>query len=87
MKHVKRLQQHGSKYFANRPPTHPILGVVRNQLFQNMFMLHIKLNRIKNAQHGCKYFYRQTPPPPPILVVGQKVKIQLLQNMVILHIK
>ena len=38
-------------------------------------------------QHGSKYFYLQTPPPPPILVVGQKVKIQLLQNMVILHIK
>ena len=33
-------------------------------------------------QHGSKY-YARTPPDPG----GQKVKIQLFKNMVILHIK
>ena len=35
-------------------------------------------------QHGTKYYARRPPPPNPW---GQKVKIQLFQMMVILHIK
>ena len=39
-------------------------------------------------QHGRKYYERRTPPPPPPPDPGgQKVKIQLFQNMVMLHIK
>ena len=39
-------------------------------------------------QHGSKnYARRPPPPPPPRRPWGQKVKIQLFQNMVILHIK
>ena len=36
-------------------------------------------------QHGSKYYAPR--PPPPLRPGGQKVKIQLFQNMVILHIK
>ena len=36
-------------------------------------------------QHGSKYYALR--PPPPSDPGGQKVKIQLFQNMVILHIK
>ena len=40
-------------------------------------------------QHGSKYYARRPtpPPPPPPDPGGQKVLIQLFQNMVILHIK
>ena len=42
-------------------------------------------------EHGRKYFYPQTPhpsPQPPDLEgLGLKVKIQLFQNMVVLHTK
>ena len=45
-------------------------------------------------QHGSKYYARRPPsppspppPPPPPDPGGHKVKIQLFQNMVILHIK
>ena len=37
-------------------------------------------------QHGSKIFLQADPPPYP-LGVGSKVKIQLNQNMVMLHIK
>ena len=39
--HRHSNMQHGSKYYARRPPT-PTLGV-KIQLFQNMVILHIKL--------------------------------------------
>ena len=39
-------------------------------------------------QHGSKYYAHRPPiPPPPPDPGGQKVKIQLFQNMVILHIE
>ena len=39
-------------------------------------------------QNGSKYFARRHPPPPPRpWGWDQKVKIQLFQNMVMLHIK
>ena len=46
-----RMQQHGSKYFARRPPNWPWGWgqKIKIQLFQNMVMLHIKLKRTINA--------------------------------------
>ena len=41
-------------------------------------------HRRSNMQHVRKYVPAAPPPPDPW---GQKVKIQLFQNMVILHIK
>ena len=47
-----RMQQHGSKYFASRPLPDPTLWPccwgpkVKIKLFQNMVMLHIKLEHI-----------------------------------------
>ena len=41
-------------------------------------------------QHGSNYFACRPPSPSPHLLaqgLGQKVKIQLFQNMVMLHIK
>ena len=37
-------------------------------------------------QNGSKYFAGRPPPPPPN-PWGQEVKIQLVQNMVLLYIK
>ena len=53
--------QHGSKYYARRPPPHDPGGQkVKIQLFQNMVILHIKLKAIMNG----KYFARSPSPPP-----------------------
>ena len=55
------------------------------QLFWNIVMLHIKINRITNAAPLYQIFCLQTPPHDPW---GGNVKIQLcFQNMVTLHIK
>ena len=66
------MQQHGSKYFARKPPPTTTLGdeVKRSKInffFYNTVMLQIKLNRIKNAATWSQMsqFYPQTPPPPP----------------------
>ena len=55
----RMLQQHGSNYFAHRPPT---LGV-KIQLFQNMFLLHIKFKGIKNAATWKQIFCLHPHPP------------------------
>ena len=65
--------------------THSTLGVglkVKIQPFENMVMLHMKLNRIAKAA-TCKYFGQKIPSPP----LDPVVKSQLVQNMVVLHIK
>ena len=45
------MQQHSSKYFVDiSPPQDPGVGQKgQNQLFQNMVMLHIKLDGITNG--------------------------------------
>ena len=40
-------------------------GKVKILPFDNMVMLHIKLNGIRYAAHGNKYFARISPPPNP----------------------
>ena len=46
----------------------------KNQLFQNMVILHIKFKEITNAaQHGSKYIYRQTLRPLPGGSKGQNL--------------
>ena len=53
MLHIKlkrmRMQQHGRKYFARRPPTPDPGGRGQNSFFQNIVMLHIKLNGIAHT--------------------------------------
>ena len=56
----------------------------KNQHFQNMVMLHIKLKGTGMHEHSSKYFAHRPLPGP--LRQGQKVKIQLFQNMIMLHI-
>ena len=78
------MQQHGSKYFDHRPPT--TLGVVKrsNSTFQNMVMLHTKLN----GNDACSIMVKDILPADPTSPWRwvQKVKIQLYQNMVMMHI-
>ena len=50
-----------------------------------MVMLHIKLKGITGAA-TCNMVANIMPADPPPNPEGQKVKIQLFQNMVILHI-
>ena len=38
-------------------------------------------------RHGSRHVVLRPPPPPLTLGWGHKVKIQLIQNMVMLHIK
>ena len=61
------MQQHGSKYFARRPPSPPDHRgqKVKIQLFQkNMVMLHIKLNAITKCSNMVVNILPATPPPP-----------------------
>ena len=55
------------------------------KLFQNMFIMHIKLKGFTGAE-TCNMVANIMPADPPD-PGGQKVKIQLFKNMVILHIK
>ena len=48
-------------------------------------MMHIKLKGMTRA--AARYNIFAHIPPPPQCGVGQNVKIQLFQNMVMLHIK
>ena len=80
------MQQHGSKYFASKPPPLPNPGGgVKIKLFQNMVKLHIKLNGIFNA--SVNMVANILPASPLPCWSAQKVKNQLFQNMVMLHIK
>ena len=88
-KRYSRMQQHGSKYFARRPPSPPDPRdqMVKIQRFCNNFMLYIKLKGITNAATWSGIFCLQTAPTPNPGVGGQNVKTQLYQNVVMLHIK
>ena len=57
-----RMLQHGSKYFARKPPSPCGLGQkVKIQLnFQNMVTLHIKL---KGMAHACSNMVANILPP------------------------
>ena len=62
------MQQHGSIFFAHRPPSRPWGWgqKVRIQIFQNMVMLHIKLKGMTHAAtwcHGSKYGVGTLPRP------------------------
>ena len=55
------MQQHDSKYFACRPPNPKCWGQkVKIHFFQNMVILHIKLNGIASAFSAigikCQFF-------------------------------
>ena len=87
------MQQHGSKYFALRPPPNPRNRVYRsNSIFQSTVMLHIKLKVITKCSNIVANILPADPPPhlhiiPTTLGYGVKVKFQLFQMMVMLHIK
>ena len=70
-------------YISRRPPPHRPRGWVKIQLLLNN--LHLKLNGFTNAAILYQIFCLQTP--STLGVGGQKVKIQLFQSMVMLHIK
>ena len=68
--------------FRSKPGSDPHGGLrgsgqkVKIKLFQNMVMLHIKLNRITNAAAWKQIFFAHrpgSPPPPPN--AGSEVKI------------
>ena len=81
------MQQHGSKYLARRPPPPPTVGVwsiCKNSTFSK----HGHIAYQNKWNHECinmsQIFYPQTTPNHDTWV--QKVKIQLFQNRVMLHI-
>ena len=67
---------------ADLPPT--ILGIKRSKF--NFFRSISNLRDSRMQQHDSKYF-APSPTPPDPGGWGQKVSIQLFQNMVMLHIR
>ena len=70
---------------ARRPGSDPLDGLrggaeAKIQLFQNIVMLHIKLNGITNAATWYQIFCPQTPVPHDPVGRGQKVKLQLFSE-------
>ena len=77
------MQQLSSNYFAPPPPL-LTLGT-GSKAFSEQFHIAIQIKgKRKCSNMVANIFPAATPPPNP---GGQKVKIQLFQNMVILHIK
>ena len=83
------MQQHGRKYFGREPPptpSDPGGQKVIIKFFTEYY--HIKLNRFSNSETWQQIFCLHTfSLPHSILGVGLKVKIQLIENMVMLHMK
>ena len=84
------MQQHGSKYFVRRPPpsTHPGDGVCSSNLTTSEHghvAYQIKVNY--EWSNTVVNSLRADPLPKDPRVCVQKIKIQLFQNMVMLHIK
>ena len=71
------------------PPTLGMGLIGQNSIFQNMVMLHIKLNGITKCSNMVANILHADPPPLPTTLGGwgKKVTIQLFQNMVMSHIK
>ena len=58
------MQQHGSKYFHVHPRPWGWGQSVKFQLFQNMFMLHIRLKGIMQCSNLVSKIFPADPPPP-----------------------
>ena len=71
-KRTSRMQQHGSKYYACRPPPPPIPSI-RMWLIVNFQLFHDMVYQIKGnhemQQHSSKYFTCR-PPSPLTLGMG-----------------
>ena len=80
------MQQHGRKYFGRESPPTPSNPGGQNQIFTEYY--HIKLNRFLNSETWQRIFCLHTfSLPHSTLGVGLKVKIQLIENMVMWHMK
>ena len=84
------MQQHGSKYFAHRQIPHPC-GSGGLKGHNSFFSEHSHLAYRIKWNHECINMVGDSlpadPPPHDPRGWGQKVKIQLFQNMIMLHIK
>ena len=80
IKGTHQMQQYASKYFPPDPSPSPgpAVGVKRSKL---NFSEHVHVEYQTKENHECS---NMVSPPDPR---GQKVKIQLFQNMARLHIK
>ena len=84
------MQQQGRKYFGREPPptpSNPGGQKVKIIIFVTEYY-HIKLNKFSNSETWQQIFCLHTfSLPHSTLGVGLKVKIQLIENMVMLHMK
>ena len=60
---------------------------VENQLFQNNVMMHINLRESRMQQPGCNILPADSQPPHDPRRWDQKVKLNFLQIIVMLHIR
>ena len=79
------LKCSSSKYFARNPK--PLTLGVKIQLFQNNFMLHVKLKGITNAPTWSQIFCLQTAPNSDTGVGIKGSKLIFIRNLVMLQIK
>ena len=83
------MQQHGSNILSANPMTLPPLTLGskgQNSIFTEHY--HIKLNRFTNAETWHQILCSHTFSHPHwTLGWGEKVKIQVFENMVMLHIE
>ena len=66
------------------PPPMPLTQSIGQK---STFSEHCHVTSRRMQQHGSKYFMCTSPSPQDPRVWGPKVKIQLFQNMIMLHIK
>ena len=92
MLHIKlkgsRMQQHGRKYFGLEPPptpSNPGGQKVKIQFCTEHY--HIKLIDSRIQKHNSKFSAYIPSPYPLDLCWGVKGQIQLIENMVMLHMK
>ena len=83
-----QMQQHTSKYFANKPffpppPPRPC-GWCQNSTFSEH--AHVEY-QIKGNQEYSNMVATIFPTDPPLDPKGQNIKIQLFQNMVMFYLK
>ena len=98
-KRLSRMQKHGCKYFACRPPPpppNPADGVNRSKVnFSEHGQVIYQIKGTHERSNMLQIFCLQTPPiphphPPPHTHIGDRVnrsKFNFYQNMVKLHIK
>ena len=82
------MRKHGSIYFARRPPPTPPDPGGGVKMSKLTFSKHAHVAYQLKWNHKCSHMVANiSPADPPQGPGGQKFKIKLFQNIIMLHIK